>query len=75
MGHRTGQLACTGRQRSIGGTPLAPPEKGSNEPNKCFLHKIQAMFGYLHESQKKFYDTRELCASCARASSADARVT
>ena len=21
------------------------------------------MFGYLHESQKKFYDTRELCGS------------
>ena len=40
-----------------------PPEKGSTEPNRAFLAHLQQMFGYLHESQKKFYDTRELCGS------------
>ena len=40
-----------------------PPEKGPTEPNRAFLAHLQQMFGYLHESQKKFYDTRELCGS------------
>ena len=40
-----------------------PPEKGSSEPNRCFLAQLQLMFGYLHESQRKWYDTRELCSS------------
>ena len=43
--------------------PLVPPEKGSSEPNRAFLAQLQHMFGYLHESQKRFFDTRDLCSA------------
>ena len=41
--------------------PAPPADKAS--PNKAFLSQLQSMFSFLHESEKKFYDTRELCAS------------
>ena len=41
--------------------PQPPKEKGT--PNKALLAQLQIMYAFLHESEKKFFDTRDLCAA------------
>ena len=33
----------------------------ASQPNRALLSQLQVMFSFLHESEKRFYDTRDLC--------------
>ena len=43
--------------------PVPPPTVSGPATQLPLLYQLQLMFGYLHESEKRSYDTRELCAS------------
>ena len=43
--------------------PTPPPSMSGPVAHASLLYQLQLMFGHLNESEKKWYDTRELCAA------------